>query len=69
MKKLVFCLGVTIAIALGTFVFSVNNNVSAQSYNTTPNTFGGGTTTRGSNGSTFRTTPNTFGGGYNTRRQ
>ena len=67
MKKLIFCIGITAAIVFGATVFSIDNNVSAQTYRTTP-TYGGGSTTRGSNGSTYSTTP-TYGGGSTTRRR
>ena len=66
MKKFipfVFALG---AFFHGYTAFSLNHFVSAQSYRTAPNLFGGGTTTMGPSG-TYRTTPNRFGGGYTTR--
>jgi hypothetical protein len=68
MKKLIFCLGIIVALVCGSTVFSFNHNASAQTYRTTPNPYGGGTTTRGPSG-TYRTTPNPYGGGTTTRRQ
>jgi len=69
MKTLIIFVGVAIAIVFGASAISVTNNAYAQTWTTTPNTFGGGTTTRGSNGSIYTTTPNTFGGGSTVRRR
>ena len=66
MKK-VFFLAVLSIFLLSLGVFSYSDIASAQTYRTTPNPFGGGTTTRGPSG-TYRTTPNPFGGGWTTRR-
>ena len=67
MKKIITYVFALLAFCHGYTAFSLNHFVSAQTYRTTPNLFGGGTTTRGPSG-TYRTTPNRFGGGHTTRR-
>ena len=58
------------ATLLGLFVFCMvlSENCRSQNYSTTQaNPFGGGYTTRYSDGSSARTQANPFGGGYTTR--
>ena len=65
MKNALFCFAIISAFVSSAINFGPNNSAFAQSWNTTPNAFGGGTTTTGPGG-TYRTTPNAFGGGYTT---
>ena len=66
-RNVFFSIFLGFVIVLSASVVSTNiNDASAQTYKTKPNPFGGGYTTRGSDGSSCRTRRDPFGGGVTT---